>query len=368
MSISAYVGLPGHGKSYGVVENIIIPALEQKRLIFTNIPMVEDEVFKRFGINVIQFDVKDIKSDSDWWSNTFIAGSMFVIDEVPKLWPAGLKANGMRESDRDFLAEHRHLVGDEGFSTEIILVVQNLTMIAAFPRGLIETTFWVVKHIKMGSTKRYRVDVYSGVMSGQSPQLSKREREIQGKFKPEVFALYHSHTKSKTGLAGNETRVDSRFNMFKGASIKIGITLFIVLAIGAFFGLKKVGSYYGQTEEIPESPQIISTIDSSTQLISTPTILKKVGFLSKVDSIVFSHSMRKRLNGFIKNEMFFYIVKDDSETLLSDSDLINLGYKIKTLTECLYHFTNDNYDQYIMCNKEPIDNNFFNNLVSSDSD
>jgi zona occludens toxin len=361
MAISAYVGLPGHGKSYGVVENIIVPALEQKRLVFTNIPMREEEVFKRFGINVIQFDAKDIKDNPDWWSDTFIAGSMFVLDEVPKLWPAGLKANGMRETDRDFLAEHRHMVGDEGFSTEIILVVQNLTMIAAFPRGLIETTFWVVKHIKMGSNKRYRVDVYSGVMSGQSPQISKREREIQGKFKPEIYSLYHSHTKSKNGAAGNEARVDSRFNMFKGTSIKVGIIFCIAMAVFIFYGFKEVATMY-QPEKLPEPEQL------TTEELQTVKVVKKKnkGLLHQVDEIIFSYSLKERVNNVISRTNFFLIFKGETQSLLTDSDLRLLGYKIVQISECLYHFTNDNYDNFVMCPRSTEKKTFFDNLVKAE--
>lgn len=360
MAISAYVGLPGHGKSYGVVENVIIPALEKKRIIYTNIPMNTEVVFEKYGINVIQFETDDIKKDPNWWTTTFQAGALFVLDEVPKLWPAGLKANNMHENDRAFLAEHRHMVGDEGTSTEIVLVVQNLTMIAAFPRGLIETTFWVVKHIKMGSNKRFRVDVYSGVMAGQNPQLSKREREIQGKFKPEVFALYQSHTKSKNGIAGNETKSDNRNNMFKGASLKVGCFSIIVLGILAYFGISQIANFYE-----PKQSEI-----ELTENIPVPTLLKveikkpkNKGLLNDMDEINFAYSLKERKNGIIKNTSYFKLLKGSSESLISEYDLSLLGYKIREISECLFHFTNDNYNNFVMCTKAIPDKGFFNNLV-----
>jgi zona occludens toxin len=369
MAITAYVGLPGHGKSYGVVENVIIPALEKKRVIFTNIPMKSEVVFEKYGINVIQFETDDIKKNPDWWSTVFQAGALFVLDEVPKLWPAGLKANAMHENDRSFLAEHRHMVGDEGLSTEIILVVQNLTMIAAFPRGLIETTFWVVKHVKMGSTKRFRLDVYSGVMSGQSPQLSKREREIQGKFKPEVYALYHSHTKSKTGIAGDETKSDNRNNMFKGASIKIGIISIIVLGILAYLGLSQVAEMYSPQKSEDELTELTETSETTQPLKKLEIIKpKKKGLLNNIDEINFAYSLKERTNGVIKRTSYFKLMKGSTESLISEFDLVLLGYKIKEISECLYHFTNDNFDEFIMCNKVTPDKGFFNNLVQGESD
>jgi zona occludens toxin len=364
MAITAYVGLPGHGKSYGVVENVIIPALEKKRIIYTNIPMKSELIFEKYGINVIQFETDDIKKDPNWWNTTFQAGALFVLDEVPKLWPSGLKANNMHENDRAFLAEHRHMVGDEGTSTEIVLVVQNLTMIAAFPRALIETTFWVVKHIKMGSNKRFRVDVYSGVMAGQTPQIAKREREIQGKFKPEIYELYSSHTKSKNGIAGNETKIDNRNNMFKGVSIKVGVISIVVLGILSYFGLSTIASMY----DSPESEILLtkeSPPDSNLKKVETKK-RKMKGLLNNMDAVNFAYSLKQRKNGIINRISYFKIMKGSTESLISELDLNLLGYSIREISECLYHFTNDNYDQYVMCSKAIPDKGFFNNLVQGE--
>jgi zona occludens toxin len=364
MAISAYVGLPGHGKSYGVVENVIVPALKSKRIIFTNIPMKTEECQVQFGMTVTQFDTDDIKKNPNWWNEVFIAGALFVLDEVPKLWPAGLKANAIHENDRSFLAEHRHMVGDEGTSTEIVLVVQNLTMIAAFPRGLIESTFWVVKHVKMGSNKRFRVDVYSGVMAGQSPQLSKREREIQGKFKPEIYALYHSHTKSKNGIAGNETKSDNRNNMFKGASIKVGIISIIVLGFLAYFGLSQIGDMY----DPPVSEIALNEVPAASTTLQKVEIKKpkRKGLLNTMDEINFAYSLKERKNGVIKRTSYFKLLKGSSESLISEYDLVLLGYSIREISECLFHFTNDNFDEYVMCTKAVPDKGFFNNLVQGE--
>jgi zona occludens toxin len=362
MAISAYVGLPGHGKSYGVVENVIIPALKLKRIIFTNIPMQTEECQKQFDMTVIQFHTDDIKKNPNWWNDVFIAGALFVIDEVPKLWPAGLKANAIHENDRSFLAEHRHMVGDEGTSTEIVLVVQNLTMIAAFPRGLIETTFWVVKHVKMGSNKRFRVDVYSGVMAGQSPQLSKREREIQGKFKPEVYALYQSHTKSKNGVAGNETKSDNRNNMFKGASIKIGIAVMIAASIFVYFGFKSVASFYTPDDiETVETEVLIDNSDLKPVLVKQQ---KKKGLLHQIDEITFSYSLKERSKGVISKVNYFNLIIGETQSIITDASLRLLGYSIHEISECLFHVTNDQYDAFVMCPKIEKKQGFFNTLTN----
>ena len=79
MSISAYVGMPGHGKSYGVVKHVIIPALKKARKVYTNIPMNEAECKRQFSISPVCFDIEDIKQNINWWAEVFEPGSIIVL-------------------------------------------------------------------------------------------------------------------------------------------------------------------------------------------------------------------------------------------------------------------------------------------------
>ncbi|MCT7418525.1 zonular occludens toxin domain-containing protein [Pseudomonas aeruginosa] len=45
---------PGHGKSYGVVEHVIIPSLKQDRHVVTNIPLEVDMLLMDFGGTIEQ--------------------------------------------------------------------------------------------------------------------------------------------------------------------------------------------------------------------------------------------------------------------------------------------------------------------------
>ncbi|WP_218058625.1 zonular occludens toxin domain-containing protein [Gilliamella sp. Occ3-1] len=51
MAISAYVGVPGSGKSYEVVKSVLLPAYMAGRRIVTNIEGIKEEAFKRVCIN-----------------------------------------------------------------------------------------------------------------------------------------------------------------------------------------------------------------------------------------------------------------------------------------------------------------------------
>ncbi|MCU7813401.1 MAG: hypothetical protein KZQ77_19520, partial [Candidatus Thiodiazotropha sp. (ex Notomyrtea botanica)] len=44
MAIVTYVGLPGSGKSYSVVEHVILPALKNNRTVCTNIPLNKEQL------------------------------------------------------------------------------------------------------------------------------------------------------------------------------------------------------------------------------------------------------------------------------------------------------------------------------------
>ncbi|MFS2127449.1 zonular occludens toxin domain-containing protein, partial [Pseudomonas sp. Pseusp97] len=138
MPIDAYVGKPGHGKSFGVVKHVIIPSLKQGRHVVTNIPLMVDDLLTDFGGFISQLP-------DDWYSRPDLAdlcppGCVLVLDELWRRWPSGLKATNVPHADKALLAEHRHRVDQKGKSMRIILVTQDLQQLAAFALTLIEQT------------------------------------------------------------------------------------------------------------------------------------------------------------------------------------------------------------------------------------
>ncbi|PCI47124.1 MAG: hypothetical protein COA68_06480 [Oceanobacter sp.] len=363
MSISAYTGLPGHGKSYGVVDNVIRPALEKKREIFTNIPMNSDECLERFGMTVTQFKTEDIIQNPNWWTEVFTAGALIVIDELWRLWPAGLNAKNVRDQDKAFLAEHRHLVGENGQSTEIIFVTQDLSQIANFARTLVETTFRVTKLSKIGMDNRFRVDVYFGPVTGASPPISKRDREIHGKFTKKTYSLYQSHTKSVSGEAGNEKRVDGRFNALGGIGIKLGICLVLLSLIFSYYGFNKLTAAYHPTQDLVDQstlPTLISSEDNSQPVLPKEPVFK---FLSKADEIYISFN-----NGrFPKISYQFEVLIDDSYALFTPSQLMSLQYEIQPINECMVKIIGADFQGFAMCKRNDSSGSWMENIVTSNS-
>lgn len=246
MSIVAYVGLPGSGKSYGVVENVIIPALKDGRKIITNIPLKLGYLSEDFPKgSVIQFDSS--VSDDFWNLNNQPSGAVFIIDEAWRYWPSGLKASNMPETARQFFTEHRHVVGDDGRTNEIILVTQDLQQIAAFVRNLVEETYRARKLSAVGQRNKYRVDVYAGAAVGQKPQ-GEPLRQLFGTYKKEIFRYYQSHTHNKTGYSsGMEEKPDKRANLFKSAFFTVVVPACLVMTAVCVWYLYKMF-----TPDIPE--------------------------------------------------------------------------------------------------------------------
>lgn len=352
MAIVAYVGLPGHGKSYGVVENVIIPALKRKRVVYTNIPMNDEICLDELGMCVIPFHIDDLIKNPNWFKDVFQAGSIFVIDELWRLWPSGLKATGVREGDKEFLAEHRHLVGSNNFSTEIYFITQDLSQIAMFARSLVETTYRMVKRSNIGLDSRFRVDIYSGAVTGSKPPVSKRERELHGgKFKKEIYRFYKSHTKSETGEAGDESKTDSRANGLKRLSIKLGFIFVIVCCVMLYFGYGKVKNQYAPAPSpAPAKPSTVP--QAGTAYASRPQVRPQpqrdaFKFLSGAKVMSISHTIQTNA----MKDTFYKIVFDASEVLMTDRELKGLGYTIVRVNDCLAKVTGYDYSGFIMCAK-----------------
>jgi zona occludens toxin len=244
VSILAYTGLPGSGKSYSVVEHQVLPALKAGRRVATNIALNESAILEDYpNGELVTFDVMELQGQPEKVFDYCTPGTVFILDEVWRLFPSGQRADKVPEPFRKLLAEHRHMVNVKGESCQIVLVTQDLAQIAAFARQLVEQTFRTTKLGIVGLNKSFRVDVFNGPISGPNPSLQTRIREIYGKYKPAVFRYYKSHTMSEAATEGaDERKVDRRGNLLKS---KAFIILAIVVLALAWWGIKRTAGYLG---------------------------------------------------------------------------------------------------------------------------
>ncbi|GGY83555.1 zonular occludens toxin domain-containing protein [Marinobacter zhanjiangensis] len=252
MSIVGYSGLPGSGKSYGVVENVIIPSLEVGRHIITNIPLKLGRLADDYPDGKITvFNNQDAENDPQFFSlDKHPAGAIWIIDEAWRFWKSGMKATNIPQCQKEFFTEHRHAVGEDGRTNEIVLVTQDLAQLCAFVRQLVEETYRAVKLTAIGQRNKYRVDVYMGAATGQKPGTPMRQ--LYGKYKPEIYQYYKSHTRNKTDFAaGMEEKADDRANILKSPFIKFGMPIAIIIMA---YGGWKAFSYF-QVPDPDQSPQ-----------------------------------------------------------------------------------------------------------------
>ena len=256
MSIVGYSGLPGSGKSYGVVENVVIPALEAGRHIITNIPLKLGRLSDDYPQGKVTiFDNKEAEDDPTFFDlERHPAGVIWIIDEAWRFWKSGMKATNIPQCQKEFFTEHRHNVGEDGRTNEIVLVTQDLAQLCAFVRGLVEETYRAVKLTAIGQKNKYRVDVFMGAATGQKP--GKPMRQLYGSYKPEIYQYYKSHTRNKTDFAaGMEEKADDRANVLKHPLIKFGIPLAVLIMVA---GVWKAVAYFSpeaHTDTPPEEVQ-----------------------------------------------------------------------------------------------------------------
>lgn len=255
MSIVAYTGLPGSGKTYSVVKHQIMPALKLGRTVVTNVPLRTDAL-SALGLPgaVVEFPTEVIAAEPHRIREYVTAGCIFVLDEVWRLFPQGQQANKVPEEYKSLLAEHRHMVDELGNSTQIVFVVQDLANIGAFARRLVEETFVTTKLGFVGLSGSYRVDVFRGAQTGATPPVSARLRMVgPHRYDKAIFALYVSHTMAAAGTEGgaDETKIDGRANILKRPAFVIGAVLCPLLIFGGVHMLRSTMSRVRGPERTP---------------------------------------------------------------------------------------------------------------------
>ena len=232
MTIYAYVGKPGSGKSYSVVENVIIPALKAGRTIYHNFQLNERLLYEMCGDTGTLMPFPADCTPAQLVEGAPL-GALIVIDESLRYWPSGTRSNKIPVAELEFFTKHRHRVGEDGRSTDIVIVCQELgSQCCAFIRELVEFTYRCVKLSAFGLSKRYRLETYEGAIKGDRPPQSRIVRKRFCTYRKEIYACYTSHTQSQKGVAGEEIR-DEKISIWRNWSViaaAIAIPTLIVCA------------------------------------------------------------------------------------------------------------------------------------------
>lgn len=366
MAISAYVGLMGSGKSYNAVKNVLIPAWKQQRKTYTNIPLDIELIEQHFGVTPVQFTIEEIQEDETWFDQVE-NGSVVVLDECWELWPAGTKSTNIRLDQKDFLTKHRHKVGENGKIVEPVFVTQDLSQLASFVRNLVNTTYHHVKQDQIGVNNRYRVDVYSGAVTGQKPPVKRRIREFYGKYESDTFIYYKSQTQSKSDLHGDEQSTDKRNNILKSPMmIFYAVFPFVVLAFVIFYGLPALKNFFGGGDDMQQPinndiEKIEGGSPSPDQNNSPPARPKPrltpeqiaIKHLFDVNKVYISYSEFYKFSRKQKGTYFysFTFENNDNKSLVKQFELERFDVSVISVNECLALILFNNKQYSVQCYK-----------------
>lgn len=279
MAINAYTGLMGSGKSYEVVENVILPALAAGRRVVTNVANLQIDQITDYLVDVLKADpdklgqVVQVQNDDltkpdffppehpneDGELSTVLPGDLVVVDECWRWWSIGSK---IMPAHMAFFRMHRHFTNPEtGVSCDLVLVVQDIGDLHRQLKAVIENVYRMTKHKALGSSTRYRVDVYQGNKVTRSPI-----RSIQRKYNKAIFPLYQSY--SHGDGKGKEVSIDERNNIFKSPLFRFVLPLLLVVVAFPIYFLYRFfnpktdtvkpdqapAQHQGQVSSIPQSP------------------------------------------------------------------------------------------------------------------
>ncbi|MGC6245700.1 zonular occludens toxin family protein [Pasteurella multocida] len=236
MAISAYVGVPGSGKSYEVVKSVILPAIEIGRRVVSNIYGLDKDKIYSYSLNKNrkltanqlgelvyveneQCLMPDFLPSMENQDSFCQAGDLIVIDEVWRIWGNDKE---IPQNHRSFIAEHRHFSHPQtGLTCDLVVINQNVSQIPRFIKDRIETTYRMQKHVALGLRNRYRVDVFQGVKLFKSNRVA----SYQEKFDKSIFGLY----KSYEGTNAIETITDKRQSIFSSTKLFVYVLFMLVL-------------------------------------------------------------------------------------------------------------------------------------------
>jgi zona occludens toxin len=242
MSITGYTGVPGAGKSYALMEQVVIPGVLAGRRVVTNIAGVDPDKVRAFceaksgpGSSigtVVLFEGKRATEPAFFPTeeisdeNTFIkGGDLLVFDEWRLTWPQ----RGKLPSDdlEPFLRWSRHLVDAKGVACDIAIGTQLISDVHQGFRGLIERSYKFRKLKAVGLSKAFAWDAYEGHLQPKGAAYLTGN----GTYKPEVFALYKSYASDSDG---QELQTDKRTSIFTRGLYVIVAGVVLMLGLGGY--------------------------------------------------------------------------------------------------------------------------------------
>jgi len=252
---TAYCGVPGSGKTYEVVTEVILPALRSGRRVVSNIAGLQYDEMRAYllesgtpedEIGSFEAVTKEQIGGPLFWAQegcetTVKPGDLVILDECWRWMSAGAH---IPPSMFAFLREHRHFVDAKGVSCDVVLITQSISDLDRKVRVVVEKHFVMEKLKRLGLAKAYTVDVYNKWSSTKSNFL----RRIVRKYNKDFFRFYSSYD----GKGGDEREVDKRINVLRRPMVLVIAIAAPVLLVGGMYGTWRIWDKYVHPKK-PES-------------------------------------------------------------------------------------------------------------------
>lgn len=297
MAIMAYTGVMGSGKTYEAVSTAALTALKAGRRVVTNISGFNFELIRDHIGNfadgsllephkVIVIPSKRITEphfffDPDNNEDSVVkAGDLVLIDEVWAFWGTDAK---LTTEHQKFFRMHRHYTEVvSGTSCDLVIMIQDLTSLNRFVKGVLESNFKFTKMKTLGMSSRYRVEVYEGNRQRKASLVS----ASVNKYDKRIFPLYKSYEAG----TGKEGVVDGRQNLFANKWFLGSMVMAIcgLLFTGWWFvgyvtRLRGGGEVHkpvaAQTAPAPEQPTVPSVVTAN----DIPTVVADTRLIGVVE-------------------------------------------------------------------------------------
>lgn len=330
MPINAFGGGPGTGKTYGVMEHVILPAVAKGRFIITNIEgLNHDAIYeyvaqqfykgKIICIGHIRSCDRNAPEDEDFFPGVnaldksmpvpsvnapkVCGGDLVVIDEATRYWSQGDKTS---KGHAYFFREHRHFANEMGHTCDLVVIDPDLSMLARALKGKIEMSSLTHKPKEIG-LNRYVVKMFSKTNFRGKPV------SVGGpyKFKPEIYNLYRSYAHE----GAKEQSIDSRQTLLPQLMKNLGgMLLLLVACIAGFWWLyqqKKSEFEPGAPKTAQHAPG--ATIGASGQVAVLPSGSSSPGGFSAPAAAPVSATLRVAGRVVIRGEP--WVVLSDGQYL-----------------------------------------------------
>lgn len=332
MPINAFGGGPGTGKTYSVLEHVILPALAKGRFVITNIEglseaeiygYVVDNFYKGdiFCIGHIRCcdrnapDLEDFFPGQDQLDKPapvpvpdmgkVCGGDLVVIDEATRYWGSDAK---VKKGHAYFFREHRHFSNEMGHTCDLVVIDPDLSMLARALKGKVEMASVTHKPKELG-INRYVVNLYRGVRTSGKPTST------QGpfKFKPEIYQLYKSYSHA----AAKEQSIDKRQNLFNNPRLWFYAGGLVALFALCMWGL--YAYYRHQVDKFSPKPLSVAAPGVAPSLPGDPLAPSAAG-TPPPSGAPLSKNVTMRVAGevVLKGERWIVVIDDTGATRLEN--------------------------------------------------